>query len=422
MTSTSDGGPSRRARSYAVTLTVVAALILVLGLLLRPTPRDTSPPPPSELDLARLARLAQRRQVESSTEFFAALANDQVRWLTSVQPLGTSGVIWRPDLVVVPGTRGPMPPEITLRWADRSSRAWLVVSGPDLPIAAYRTGEPLAEGSTLPARQVPESGDWLLAVNRDGDRPVFATGTFVAATQQSCEFLTLEVVTSTLAIAPATRGSAVFDLDGGLVGIVAACGGQPAILSHRGVDRLLEHGQSLEGRVVARFGFRAVQPSLDEAAHLKITEGALVREVWNGYPADLSGLWPGDVIREVGGRAIAVPADLAPVLDGAPDATTVKVRRGSRELVLELAADRPPAAGQAAVVLESDRKGHRIEAVSPGTAAFTAGLRAGDVLLRINHAEPKNVSQLRRLLAESGSAAAFVEVERDGRRFGVLVS
>jgi membrane-associated protease RseP (regulator of RpoE activity) len=56
-----------------------------------------------------------------------------------------------------------------------------------------------------------------------------------------------------------------------------------------------------------------------------------------------------------------------------------------------------------------------------GSAAANAGIRPGDVLLRINHAEPRNMAQVRRLLAVGRAAAAFVELQRGDRRWGVLL-
>jgi S1-C subfamily serine protease len=62
-----------------------------------------------------------------------------------------------------------------------------------------------------------------------------------------------------------------------------------------------------------------------------------------------------------------------------------------------------------------------IESVVPGSAADRAGIRSGDVIVRINHVEPKDLAQVRRLLAGRGSKTAFVELARGHRRIGVLV-
>jgi S1-C subfamily serine protease len=408
-----------------MTLALASALILVVGVLFRPRSPETSPPPPpSELELVRLARLSQRRSLENTTQFFSAVADDGVRGIFAVEPIGINGVAWPPDLVVVPGSRRPLPETVTLRAADLAIQARLVVSGPHLPIAAFRTSRDAQANSVAFAQSNPPSGEWILAVWRDGTRRSLSPGTFVETMETRCGHVPAEVIRSTIAIDTTMAGAGVFDIDGGLVGIVAVCEDGAAILSHRSVTDLIARGRSLESRLLAVFGFRAEPPSLDEAAHLKITDGALVREVWNGYPADRSGLWPGDVILEIDGRRVGASADLAPMLERAK-ASAVTIQRGAHQIAITIALEPPEA--QAAdkgsgVVLESDRQGHRIDAVTPGSAAYAAGLRPGDILRRINHAEPRNLTQLRRLLDGSRSAAAFVEIERHGRRFGVLIS
>ena len=50
-----------------------------------------------------------------------------------------------------------------------------------------------------------------------------------------------------------------------------------------------------------------------------------------------------------------------------------------------------------------------------------AGIRAGDRLLRIDGVEIVDPDQVRDVLAPDRGTAAFVELERAGRRFGILL-
>ena len=74
------------------------------------------------------------------------------------------------------------------------------------------------------------------------------------------------------------------------------------------------------------------------------------------------------------------------------------------------------------LLLDPPRRGFAIEAVSPGTPADRAGIRAGDRLLRIDHALPRNRAALRRALGGTpDGSSVFVELERGKRRWGTLL-
>ena len=63
-------------RKYIATLALVAAAILVVESLLRPSQETTNGAPVlSESDSARLAQLAERRSLDDQTAYFAAVAD-----------------------------------------------------------------------------------------------------------------------------------------------------------------------------------------------------------------------------------------------------------------------------------------------------------------------------------------------------------
>jgi len=104
----------------------------------------------------------------------------------------------------------------------------------------------------------------------------------------------------------------------------------------------------------------------------------------------------------------------------------VSVQRDTARLEITIRADADTTAREtdrqttAGLMWESPQKGYRIDAVLPGSRAATAGIRPGDRLLRIGRTELRSLDQMRRLLA-TGRTAAFVEIERDGRRRGTLL-
>ena len=62
-----------------------------------------------------------------------------------------------------------------------------------------------------------------------------------------------------------------------------------------------------------------------------------------------------------------------------------------------------------------------MDTVAADSRAADAGIRAGDRLLRIDGVEIADPDQVRDVLAPDRETDAFVELERAGRRFGILL-
>jgi hypothetical protein len=397
--------PERAARHprYVAALTAVAGIILLLGAFLRPQPdaSTSAAPPPSEMDLLRLARLSQRRSLENMTAYFSSIADEAARALHYVSDRRTSGVAWSQDLMVAP-------------WHARTT-----LPGPEMPLVAM---DPPADMPLVPAPRapsLPRSGDWVVAVWQSASSRAFAPGTYLQSVEVDCGRVRVQEALATIALTPTMAGGALFDVDGQLLAVLLRCGDRVAAVDAAGVEAMLEYSRSPEARMLEDFGFRASPPTLDEAAHFQITDGALVREVWDGHPADLADLRPGDVISTEDFQRLLSPPPEGPA--------ELAARRGSRmvKIVLSRAQDDAAVAdsGPPEVGLMWEARGPRypIESVVPGSAADRAGMRSGDVIVRINHVEPKDLAQVRRLLAGRGSKTAFVELARGHRRIGVLV-
>ena len=65
--------------------------------------------------------------------------------------------------------------------------------------------------------------------------------------------------------------------------------------------------------------------------------------------------------------------------------------------------------------------GLTVETVAADSRAADAGIRTGDRLLRIDGIEITAAEDVRNVLAPERETAAFLELERDGRRFGLLL-
>ena len=267
------------------------------------------------------------------------------------------------------------------------------------------------------------SGDWVVAVWRSPSSHAFAPGTYLESVEVTCDRTQAREAAAVYCHThddngwrrPFQRGRAV-------------ARGRSSMRRTRGLPD--QHRQRdddarvcpLEPRgVCSRISDSVSSPlSLDEAAHFKLTGGVLVREVWEGSQAAFADLRPGDVI-----AVEDIDRLIAPVAAGQE---MLLVKRGSREAKVALSRNSsdtgPSQEGDAStlgLVWERPNVGFPIESVVPGSAADKAGVRGGDVLLRINHVEPKDLAQVRRLLAGRGSKTAFIELARDGRRVGMLV-
>lgn len=422
-TSTSSDKP--HSPKYIAGLALGAAVILFVGFMLKPRkPTSEAPPPPSQVEIQRLARLAQRRELDTMTEHFSAVAGDLAHRVVQVGAGSGSGILWDPDLVVTAGVPAPES-TVVMGSAGHLLTATRVVAGPHLPLAAYA----LPGQSRLPANHVEEAGalaaaEWVLAIwHREGEL-AFAPGHYVESRAATCEELDVEEILTSVALSPEMAGGGLFDLDGGLVAVVLPCDEGFAALSPESISGLIEKGRVFEGQMLALYGMRTAP--LDDAArgHLDLEGGVLVSEVWNGSLGATSGLRPGDVIVGLGGQDVGAPQDLQPLLlppELGP--RLVQVRRGKKTVELDLSQGSAGSADSAAdedhgIGLEPAPAGFTIGSVSAGSCGADAGLRPGDRIVRVGDVVPRDARELRRALDRR---PVLIEIERGPRRLGMLL-
>ena len=422
-TSTSSDKP--HSPKYIAGLALGAAAILLVGFILKPRkPTSEAPPPPSQVEIQRLARLSQRRELDTMTEHFAAVARDLAYRVVQVGAGSGTGILWDPDLVV---TAGPPAPESTVVMgsAGHLLTATRVVAGPHLPLAAYA----LPGQSRSPANHVEEAGplaaaEWILAIwHREGEL-AFAPGHYLESRPSTCEELDVEEVLTSVALSAEMAGGGLFDLDGGLLAVVLRCGEGLAALSPDSVSALIDTGRSFEGQLLALYGIRTAP--LDDVArgHLDLEGGALVSEVWNGSLGATSGLRPGDVIVGLGDQDVGSPQDLQPLLlplELGP--RLVQVHRGRKTVEVDLSPGSAETAGDVGdgdhgIGLEPAPAGFPIGSVTAGSCGADAGLRPGDRIVRVGDVVPRDARELRRAL---GRRPVLIEIERGPRRLGMLL-
>jgi hypothetical protein len=411
---------------YLAALATAALAILVVGFALRPrrAPKEELPPPPSQSEVRRLQRLAQRQALEKMAEHLAAVALEASAKVLRVGAQG-SGVAWTADLVVGAGETRPAPESVTLATPSGEALSAIpVVGGPALPIAAFEVTEHLEPVVPRKAPDVP-AGEWLLVVWRGPAGHAFAPGHFVETRTARCGELTVWEVVTSVGLEAAMAGGGMFDLDEGLVAVVLPCDGRLAAVSPESVGLALTLGRTAEERVRALYGLRVRQVPPEAAARLRLPEGALVDEVWSGYPGDHAGLRPGDVIVGVGEHQVRSPADLQATLlaSGARD-EALTLWRGRRRLERRLSSVASPVTATEAgptLRLDSAPEGYRIAAVAPGSPAAAGGIRPGDRVLRIDFVAPRSAADVSRALARSSGRPLFFEIGNSARRFGLFL-
>ena len=172
------------------------------------------------------------------------------------------------------------------------------------------------------------------------------------------------------------------------------------------------------------------------ALNLPQAGGALVSEVVPDSPALRAGLQAGDVITSVGDTRVETPRDLARIIaertPGEAVALTVQ-RDGGRETLRVTLAElsdgpaRAPAAraeraapdsGPLGLTLAPADNGAAVASVRPESAAATAGLRAGDVIVGVQNrsvATPAAAVEAIRAAGQANRGAVALRVLRDGR-------
>jgi S1-C subfamily serine protease len=220
----------------------------------------------------------------------------------------------------------------------------------------------------------------------------------------------------------AFAGAGVFDMDGNLVGVVGRCRNEHVAIAARDVPSVLQTAVSVENLIPHRLGFLATPMKEREKEYFSVQSGLEVHTVRQHSLSDRAGLRPGDVIVAVADQEITSAHDLAPLLESAPPSLTI-VRNGVKsKLTIPSPEETVSDAGDLGLDATALPTARTIVTVRPGSPAYEAGLRTGDVIVRIGLRVNPSAIEIRRLLARRNGQPTFVVYERGMERTGVLVS
>ncbi|HEY2951061.1 MAG TPA: M6 family metalloprotease domain-containing protein, partial [Verrucomicrobiae bacterium] len=171
---------------------------------------------------------------------------------------------------------------------------------------------------------------------------------------------------------------------------------------------------------VGQSGYLGVSVAADTRGKL------IVEEVEADSPAARAGAQPGDVLARLGGRPVKTAAEVRELLQSKSPGETVKLaierKRKSLELTATLGAtSRPMKTGSQRLTLgvrlkEADKgEGAAIEQVTSDSPASRAGLKAGDLLLRLDGAPITTREYVRERLDEKQAGDIVkLSLSRDG--------
>jgi serine protease Do len=327
------------------------------------------------------------------------------------------------------------------------------------------------EATGLPAVTIGDSarlkvGEWVMAIGSPFDLENTVTAGIVSAkgrdTGEYVPFIQTDV-----AINPGNSGGPLINMRGEVVGInsmiYSRSGGFQGISFAIPIDEAMRVGEQLRSNGRVTRGFLGVQPGavtkdVAESLGLKAPAGAVVEKVLPNTAAEKAGLKEGDVILRFDGKPVEKHTDLPRIVGNTKPGQKVIVqiwRNGAaRDINLTLGemepdrvaqrGNRTPAPGKGkeapapnalglvvADLTEAKRKELKVEGgVAVETAdgaAARAGLRQGDVILKIQSTDITSAKQFNdlvgkldparvvALLVKRGESAQYITVRPDRR-------
>jgi serine protease Do len=342
--------------------------------------------------------------------------------------------------------------EVMVTLADkREFKAKIVGSDKRTDVAVVKI-----EATGLPSVKIGDAnrmrvGEWVMAIGTPFGLENTVTAGIVSAKQRDTgDYLPL--IQTDVAINPGNSGGPLINMRGEVVGInsqiYSRSGGFQGISFAIPIDEAIRVSDQLRtiGRVTrGRIGVQIDQVSKEVAESIGLgkPQGALVRGVEVGAPAEKAGIEAGDIIIKFDGKVIEKSSDL-PRLVGfvkpGTRATVTVFRRGAtKELSLTVAEvepekptqraaaaqAKPPVAGPAQALglvvgeLTGEQKkelklrgGVRVDEVE-GLAA-RAGLREDDVIVAIANTEVLNVKAFEQVLAKADKSKPINVLFRRG--------
>ncbi|MBP6006950.1 MAG: DegQ family serine endoprotease [Rhodoferax sp.] len=298
------------------------------------------------------------------------------------------------------------------------------------------------EATDLPAVKVGDVsrlkvGEWVMAIGSPFGLENTVTAGIVSAKQRDTGDY-LPFIQTDVAINPGNSGGPLINMRGEVVGInsqiYSRSGGSMGISfaipmdeAVRVSEQLRSNGRVSRGRIGVQI--EQVTKEIAEANGLAKPQGALVRGVENGAPADKAGIEAGDIITKFDGKTVEKSSDLPRMVGGVKPGTkspiTVLRQGKSKDLTVTIAEIEPDKTAEASTdksnkgaeskfskalgltVTELSAETRKELAIKGGVqvesasgAAARAGLKDGDVILAVANTAVMTVAELESALGK----------------------
>ncbi len=297
-------------------------------------------------------------------------------------------------------------------------------------------------------------GDWVFAVgNPMGFESTFTAGIVSAVGRESDEIIQggsfTDYIQTDAAINPGNSGGALVNLKGEVIGvnswIATQSGGSqglgfaiPINNAKKAINDFIESGSVTYGWLGVNV--RDISDDSKNSLDLKGIDGAFINDVFINSPAEDGGLLPGDFITKVNNREVSNRNDLVKIIGNLePDRWTtfelyrdgkkqnVSLKIGRRDDEKNIADDGSINVWPGLTVVEATdevrqslnldtKKGSVVVAnVTKGSPAETAGLRTGDIILRVDNDRIKDLGEFYSKMNDSEDSEVMLRVYRGNR-------
>jgi Do/DeqQ family serine protease len=233
--------------------------------------------------------------------------------------------------------------------------AKVVGSDPETDLAVLHVEAKDLPATTFGSSDTLRVGDIVLAIGNPFGFGQTVTAGIVSALGRSGLGINVfeNFIQTDAAINPGNSGGALVDASGNLVGINTAIfsrnGGSmgigfatPVSTAKMVLEQIIKSGSVTRGWIGVELG--PVTPALAESFNLGTADGAIIKGVLNGGPADKAGAKPGDVLVAIEGKPIADPQSVlnAVTIIAPGSAAKMKIKRKGQDMELAVTVGRRP--------------------------------------------------------------------------------
>lgn len=387
------------------------------------------------------SRLPPTREIDPFfNEFFGDFFRHQPQRQRREQSLGSGFIISGDGYIltnehVVKGAE-----EIKVKLSDQSvytGRLIGVDPRTDVAVIKIDSREKLTVAVLGDSEQL-KVGQWAMAIGNPFGLDRTVTVGVISATGRSDVGIEdyEDFVQTDASINPGNSGGPLLNIYGEVVGINTAivAAGQgigfaiPINLAKNIANQLIGKGEVTRGWLGV-----SIQPLTQELAEsfgLDKVNGALVNQVIAGSPADRAGLKRGDILQTFGGKTVRGVRELQLLVASTPVGRQVEmvVLRNGKTVTLPVTIaaqdsekrvvrtpDRETVSGLGLSVLPSQEgEGVVVSSVDPRSAAASAGVQPGDLVLSVNRIEISSLAEFERAVRQASRGRNAILLLRRG--------